>query len=42
MIGNDDLCTLYEKALKKLGLNTTIENAEDITLNGLKQVCLGR
>jgi 2-dehydro-3-deoxygalactonokinase len=42
MIGNDDLCTLYEKALKKLGLNTTIENAENITLNGLKQVCLGR
>ena len=42
MIGNDDLCILYEKALKKLGLNTTIENAENITLNGLKQVCLGR
>ena len=42
MIGNDDLCILYEKALKKLGLNTTIENAENITVNGLKQVCLGR
>ena len=42
MIGNDDLCTLYEKALKKLGLNTTIENTQNVTLNGLKQAYLGR
>ncbi len=42
MIGNDDLCVLYEKALKKLGLNTTIENTQNVTLNGLKQACLGR
>ena len=41
MIGNDDLCVLYEKALKKLGLNTTIENTQNVTLNGLKQACLG-
>ena len=33
---------LYEKALKKLGLNTTIENTQNVTLNGLKQACLGR
>jgi hypothetical protein len=42
MIGNDDLCILYEKALKKLGLNTTIENTQNVTLNGLKQAYLGR
>jgi len=42
MIGNNDLCVLYEKALKKLGLNTTIENAQNVTLNGLKKACLGR
>ena len=42
MIGNDDLCILYEKALKKLGLNTTIENTQNVTLNGLKQACLGK
>ena len=42
MIGNDDLCVLYEKALKKLGLNATIENTQNVTLNGLKQACLGR
>ena len=42
MIGNDDLCILYEKALKKLGLNATIENTQNVTLNGLKQACLGR
>jgi len=42
MIGNDDLCILYEKVLKKLGSNATIENAQNVTLNGLKQVCLDR
>ena len=42
MIGNDDLCILYEKALKKLGLNATIENTQNVTLNGLKQACLGK
>ena len=42
MIGNDDLCVLYEKALKKLGLNVTIENTQNVTLNGLKQACLGK
>ena len=42
IIGNNDLCVLYEKALKKLGLNTTIENAQNVTLNGLKKACLGR
>ena len=42
MIGNDDLCVLYEKALKKLGLNATIENTQNVTLNGLKQACLDR
>ena len=42
MIGNDDLCVLYEKALKKLGLNATIENTQNVTLNGLKQACLGK
>ena len=42
MIGNHDLCILYEKALKKLGLNATIENTQNVTLNGLKQACLGR
>jgi 2-dehydro-3-deoxygalactonokinase len=42
MIGNNDLCVLYEKALKKLGLNTTIENTQNVTLNGLKKACLGR
>ena len=38
MIGNNDLCILYQKALKKLGLNTTIESTQNVTLNGLKQV----
>ena len=38
MIGNNDLCILYQKALKKLGLNATIENTQTVTLNGLKQV----
>ena len=38
MIGNDDLCVLYKKALKKLGLDATIENTQNVTLNGLKQV----
>ena len=38
MIGNNDLCILYQKALKKLGLNATIENTQNVTLNGLKQV----
>ena len=42
MIGNDDLCILYRKALKKLGLNATIENTQNVTLNGLKQACLGK
>ena len=42
MIGNDDLCVLYEKALKKLGLDATIENTQNVTLNGLKQACLGK
>ena len=42
MIGNDDLCVLYEKALKELGINATIENTQNVTLNGLKKVCLGR
>ena len=36
MIGNDSLCALYEKA-QKLGLNISLENTQDITLNGLKQ-----
>ena len=38
MIGNNDLCILYQKALKKLGINTTIESTQNVTLNGLKQV----
>ena len=38
MIGNNDLCILYQKALKKLGLNATIENTQTVTLDGLKQV----
>ena len=38
MIGNNDLCILYQKALKKLGLNATIENTQNVTLDGLKQV----
>ena len=38
MIGNNDLCILYQKALKKLGMNATIENTQNVTLNGLKQV----
>ena len=38
MIGNNDLCILYQKALKKLGLNATIANTQNVTLNGLKQV----
>ena len=38
MIGNNDLCILYQKALKKLGINATIENTQNVTLNGLKQV----
>ena len=42
MIGNDDLCILYEKALKKLGLNATIENTQNVTLNGLKQAYRSR
>ena len=42
MIGNNDLCMLYEKALKKLGLNATIENTQNVTLNGLKQAYVGR
>ena len=42
MIGNNDLCILYEKALKKLGLNATIENTQNVTLNGLKQAYVGR
>ena len=42
MIGNDDLCILYQKALKKLGLNATIENAQNVTLYGLQQACRGR
>ena len=42
MIGNDDLCVLYEKALKKLGLNATIENTQNVTLNGLKQAYRSR
>jgi 2-dehydro-3-deoxygalactonokinase len=42
MIGNDNLCILYEKALKKLGLDATIENTQNVTLNGLKQASLGR
>jgi len=42
MIGNDDLCILYQKALKKLGLNATIENTQKVTLYGLQQACRGR
>ena len=42
MIGNDDLCILYQKALKKLGLHATIENAQNVTLYGLQQACRGR
>ena len=42
MIGNNDLCILYQKALKKLGLNATIENAQNVTLYGLQQACRGR
>jgi 2-dehydro-3-deoxygalactonokinase len=42
LIGNNDLCILYDKALKELGSNATIENAQNVTLNGLKQVCLDR
>ena len=38
MIGNNDLCILYQKALKKLGINITIESTQNVTLNGLKQV----
>ena len=38
MIGNNDLCILYQKALKKLGMNATIENTQNVTLDGLKQV----
>ena len=38
MIGNNDLCILYQKALKKLGLNAAIENTQTVTLDGLKQV----
>ncbi len=41
MIGNNDLCILYQKALKKLGLNATIENTQNVTLNGLKKVFAG-
>ena len=42
MIGNNDLCILYQKALKKLGLNATIKNTQNVTLNGLKQAYVGR
>ena len=42
MIGNDDLGILYQKALKKLGLNANIENAQNVTLYGLQQACRGR
>ncbi len=42
MIGNDELCILYQKALKKLGLNATIENTQNVTLYGLQQACRGR
>jgi 2-dehydro-3-deoxygalactonokinase len=42
MIGNNDLCILYQKALKKLGLNATIENTQNVTLYGLQQACRGR
>jgi len=42
MIGNANLCVLYEKALKKLGLNISLENTQDITLNGLKQAYFNR
>ena len=42
MIGNDELCILYKKALKNLGLNVTIENTQDVTLSGLKQACIDR
>ena len=42
MIGNNDLCILYQKALKKLGLNATIENAQNVTLYGLQEACRGR
>ena len=42
MIGNDDLCILYQKALKKLGLNATTENTQNVTLYGLQQACRGR
>ena len=38
MIGNNDLCILYQKALKRLGLNATIENTQNVTLDGLKQI----
>ena len=38
MIGYNDLCILYQKALKKLGMNATIENTQNVTLDGLKQV----
>ena len=41
MIGSDNLCILYVKALKKLGLNAAIENTQNVTLNGLKQAFLG-
>ena len=42
MIGNNDLCILYQKALKKLGLNATIENTQNVTLYGLQEACRGR
>lgn len=42
MIGNDELCILYKKALKNLGLNVTIENTQNVTLSGLKQACIDR
>ena len=42
MIGNDDLGILYQKALKKLGLNANIENAQNVTLYGLQQAFRGR
>ena len=42
MIGNNDLCILYQKSLKKLGLNATIENTQNVTLYGLQEACRGR
>ena len=41
IIGNDDLSILYKKALEKLGLDATIENTKEVTLNGLRKVYFG-